>query len=294
MAAPPHRYVSPDEDSGRWLGFPFRDGDIVISARSKSGATWTQMVCALLVFGTRDLPRPLGELSPWLDHLVRPRDDVLADLAKQQHRRFIKTHTPLDGVPLDARATYIVVARNPLDMAVSLYHQGDNIDRGRVRELTGADRSPPLSRPLVRDWLLSWIGADADPRESMDSLPGVMWHLSDAWARREEPNVVLVRYADLSADLDGEMRRLAEQLSITVREAGWPDLVQAATFEEMRGQAEWVVPNQGGILKEPAAFFRCGRSGAGRELLTDDEMAAYEDRVTDLAPSDMLAWLHAG
>ena len=77
-------------------------------------------------------------------------------------------------------------------------------------------------------------------------------------------------------------------VGITVREAGWPDLVQAATFEEMRGQAEWVVPNQGGILKEPAAFFRHGRSGAGRQLLTDDEMAAYEDRVADLAPSAML------
>ena len=62
----------------------------------------------------------------------------------------------------------------------------------------------------------------------------------------------------------------------------------------MRGQAAWVVPNQGGVLKEPAAFFRHGRSGGGRELLTDDEMAAYEARVADLAPSDMLARLHSG
>jgi len=71
-------------------------------------------------------------------------------------------------------------------------------------------------------------------------------------------------------------------------------LVQAATFEAMRGQADWVVPNQGGILRDPACFFRRGRSGAGRELLTDDEMAAYEDRAADLGPSDMLTWLHSG
>src|SRR4030095_14686803 len=114
------RYTSPDEDSARWDGFPFRPGDIVISTRSKSGTTWMQMICALLIFRTPDLPAPLSTLSPWLDWLVTPRDEVYARLEAQQHRRFIKTHTPLDGVPLDPRVTYIVVARHTLDMAVSL------------------------------------------------------------------------------------------------------------------------------------------------------------------------------
>src|ERR1700722_10421330 len=48
--APPVRYRSGDEDSGRWLDFPFRQGDIVISARSKGRKTWMQMTCVLLVF----------------------------------------------------------------------------------------------------------------------------------------------------------------------------------------------------------------------------------------------------
>ena len=60
----PVRYRSPDEDSGRWLDFEYRDGDIVISTCSKSGTTWVQMICALLVFQTPELPAPLGELSP--------------------------------------------------------------------------------------------------------------------------------------------------------------------------------------------------------------------------------------
>ena len=53
---PSRRYRSPEEDSARWSGFPFRDGDIVISTRSKSGTTWMQMICALLVFQTAELP----------------------------------------------------------------------------------------------------------------------------------------------------------------------------------------------------------------------------------------------
>ena len=65
MTAAPRRYRSPDEDSGRWSLFTPRPGDIVISTRSKSGTTWLQMICALLVFQTPDLPAPLARLSPW-------------------------------------------------------------------------------------------------------------------------------------------------------------------------------------------------------------------------------------
>src|SRR3954452_25496488 len=167
MTERPYRYRSADEDSGRWDGFPFRTGDIVISTRSKSGTTWMQMICALLVLQTPELPAPLSKLSPWLDWLRRPLAEVVATLEPQRHRRFVKTHTPLDGLPLDGRATYVVVARHPLDMAVSLYHQGENIDRERMRALTGqsAPEGPPGSRPALHDWLLHWVRAAPDPRE---------------------------------------------------------------------------------------------------------------------------------
>ncbi len=294
MPEQPVRYRSADEDSGRWAGFPFRPGDIVISTRSKSGTTWMQMICALLVFQSPDLPAPLGQLSPWLDFLVTPLDEVLARLDAQQHRRFIKTHTPLDGIPLDPRATYIVVARHPLDLAVSMYHQGDNIDRALMRRLTGQPEPAGPARPRLplREWLLGWIDSGEDPRREMDSLPGVMWHLSDAWARRGEPNVLLAHYDDLSADLAGEMRRLAAGLRITAPEQIWPGLVQAATFEHMRAGASRFVPGNG-VLKSSAAFFRRGSSGAGRELLTGSEYARYLARTARLAPPDLLDWLHS-
>jgi hypothetical protein len=235
VASPPLRYQSPDEDSARWLGFPFRDGDIVISTRSKTGTTWVQMICALLIFRTPGLPAPLAQLSPWLDHLITPREQVIAQLDAQQHRRFIKTHTPLDGIPLDPRASYLVTARH---------------------------------------------------------LRGVMWHLSDAWARRAEPNVSLVHYDGLLADLEGQMRWLAGQLGIAVREETWPALVRAATFESMSRSADAVVPTAG-IFKSNAAFFRRGTSGAGREILSNQEIAAYHARAAQLASPDMLTWLHS-
>jgi aryl sulfotransferase len=291
----PVRYQSAEEDSARWTGFPFRSGDIVISTRSKTGTTWVQMICALLVFQTADLPAPLGRLSPWLDHLVTPKEEVYALLEAQDHRRFIKTHTPLDGIPLDRHATYLVTARHPLDMAVSLYHQGDNIDRERVRQLTGQPEpaAPPARRLPLRDWLLRWIDRDKyPPREDLDSLPGVMWHLCDAWARRGEPNVQLIHYDDLSADLEGQMRRLAAQLGIAVPEPTWPGLVHAASFEQMRAKSSQMV-SAAGVLKSSAAFFRRGTSGAGAEILAPEEIAHYHARAAQLAPPDILAWLNS-
>ena len=288
------RYRSPDEDSARWLDFPFRDGDIVISTRSKSGTTWMQMICALLVFRRADLPAPLAELSPWLDWLVEPVDDVVARLAAQRHRRFVKTHTPLDGIVVDDRATYIVVARHPLDLAVSLYHQGDNLDRDRMRELTGAPRSdrPPPRRPDASAWLRWWIADTADPRQELDSLPGVMMHLTDAWERRAEPNVVLAHYHDLQVDLGGEMRRLAAILGIEVPAESWPSLVEAARFESMRRRADLLAPDPVGVLKDRATFFRHGTSGDGSAMLTDEDLARYHARAAELAPDDLLDWLH--
>lgn len=119
-----------------------------------------------------------------------------------------------------------------------------------------------------------------------------MWHLSDAWSRRDEPNVVLVHYDDLVSDLAGQMRRLAWLLGISVVEDTWPSLVEAATFRRMRERADRLAPDPAGVVRNRVKFFRQGRSGAGRELLTDQELTSYRDRTAELAPPDLLAWLH--
>ncbi|HVW80259.1 MAG TPA: sulfotransferase domain-containing protein [Mycobacteriales bacterium] len=290
----PVRYTSDDEDSARWDGFPFRTGDIVISTRSKSGTTWVQLICLLLVLQTDALTEPLANLSPWLDRTTDPLDGVIDRLDRQTHRRVIKTHTPLDGIPIDRRATYIVVGRHPLDMAVSLYHQGANIDRRRLRELTGQPEptDPPKPRLDVHSWLLRWIERNTPPAEWLDDLPGVLWHIKDAWTRRDANNIVLVHYDDLLGDLEAQIRALAHTLSIEITSDRVSQLARAATFDSMRANHASLVPDHNGILKDSRAFFRQGHSGSGADVLTTDELAHYYDRASSLAPADALRWLH--
>ena len=367
-ATPPEltHYQSPSEDSGRWIGFRFRPGDIVISTPRKTGTTWVQMICALLIFQTPELPDSLWRLSPWLDNVGMPPSAQYDQLAEQQHRRFIKTHTPLDGIPLDPGVSYIVTARHPLDTFVSLCHhseifgeppegfghgpegfgpppggfgpppggfgpppEGFGPPPGRLghppagfgpppplKHPPGQPRppmpggppprpparpllpppaapGPPMSPEMLHDALLDWIGGDDDPRRNLDSLPGVLWHLSDAWARRGRPNVLVVHYDNLLADLEGQMRWLAGRLGIDVPENAWPALVRAATLEHMRDRADSLIPIPPGAVKEAASFFRRGTSGAGREILSDEEMAGYHARAAQLAPPDLLEWLHS-
>jgi hypothetical protein len=105
--------------------------------------------------------------------------------------------------------------------------------------------------------------------------------------------MVLVHYEDLSADLSGEMRRLAARLDITVPEDKWPDLVEAATFKGMQAVADQLQPvpalRQRGVSER---FFRRGSSGEGRALLTEAESALYRARAARIAPPELLAWLH--
>ncbi|MGH9010991.1 MAG: sulfotransferase domain-containing protein [Acidimicrobiia bacterium] len=85
------RYQSFLTDSARWDGFAFRPGDIIISTPAKCGTTWTQMICALLIFQTPELPQSLDRLSPWIEMRLRRRRDVFDLYEAQTHRRFIKS-----------------------------------------------------------------------------------------------------------------------------------------------------------------------------------------------------------
>ena len=130
-------------DSARWERFTFRPGDVVISTPSKCGTTWMQTIVGMLLLDRVDLGAPISTLSPWLDMLIRTDDEVFDLLEPQTHRRFIKTHTPLDGVPRHDEVTYIALIRHPLDVALSNADHFQNERVERVIELRTRAAGPP-------------------------------------------------------------------------------------------------------------------------------------------------------
>jgi hypothetical protein len=300
--APRTRYRSIVADSSRWDGFTFRPGDVVISTPPKCGTTWTQMLCALLIFDGPSFPAPLEQVSPWLDMVIRPLAEVTAALASQTHRRFIKTHTPLDGLPLHPDVTYLVVGRDPRDVAISYEHHIANMDFAHFLELRAAavgnadlaelpERRVPSADPIERFRAFVAGGTQAMP----PTLSSVLYHLDTGWQRRREPNVSLFHYADLQADLAGELLRLARVLGIPCSPERARELATEASLARMRERAADVVPNASrGTWKDVGAFFRSGGTGEWRARLSGADLAAYEARVADLVAPDLAAWAHGG
>ncbi len=298
------RYQSFLTDTARWDGFRFRPGDIIISTPAKCGTTWTQMICALLIFQTPELPRSLDLLSPWLEMRLRRRRDVWDLYEAQTHRRFIKSHTPFDGLPVDERITYICVGRDPRDVALSWNAHMNNLDFDAMFDALGAAIEPddyfeppriPPEFDNLRDAVRYWVDDPTPPEEVAMSLAGLIHHLAGFWAARDRDDVVLLHYDDLQTDLEGEMRRLANRLAIEVPEERWPTLVKAATFDDMRRRATERAPDtQNRIWKSTTDFFHRGTSGQWGDVFDAELAAHYEDRVRELAPPDLAAWLHRG
>lgn len=293
-------------DNLRWDALELRAGDIVISAPPKCGSTWTQRLVSLLVFGGPDLPGRMQEVSPWLDLRVQPIDEVVAALNRQQHRRFIKTHTPLDGLVLDDRVTYLGVGRDPRDAAMSMV-----MDRERIRALHGGGGVPPagpavphheryrppeldLDRDLERspqEVLRYWMERPIMPAEGVVPLATILHHFHTVWQRRDLPNVALFHYADYQADLVGELLRLAAVLGYDLPSGRAQELVEHATLSAMRDRAAQLAPD---VWQPQAPFFRAGGHREWRDVFTPADHERYHERANQLVPQDLLSWAHHG
>src|SRR5574340_877055 len=102
-------------DSTRWSDYKPRAGDVIIATAPKVDTTWMQQIVNLLIFQSAQ-PRTLGQLSPWIDFRFRlPINEQLSLIEAQTHRRFLKSHLPLDALPIYDEVRYIHVARDARD-----------------------------------------------------------------------------------------------------------------------------------------------------------------------------------
>jgi aryl sulfotransferase len=119
-------------DSTIWNDFQFREDDIVISTYAKSGTTWVQQIIGQLLFdGSDDLE--VAKMSPWMDLRVPPKEVKLPAVEAQTHRRFVKTHLPVDALVFSPKAKYIYIGRDGRDVVWSLFNHHFNANEGLVR-----------------------------------------------------------------------------------------------------------------------------------------------------------------
>lgn len=279
-------------NSTNWNGFKFRDDDIIIATYGKSGTTLMQQLVGQLIFKGQEDVSP-AVISPWLDLRAPPKEDLWALLEAQTHRRFIKSHLPLDALVFSPKAKYIYVVRDGRDACFSfhnhhaeaneLWYQFINDTPGRV--------GPPVPpcNPDQLQYFRDWLHNDGVPLWPFFS------HIRSWWEARHLPNVLLVHFADLVSNFPQEARRVAAFLGIAVEEQLWPLIEQHCSLDWMRAHGEKIVPAGGAVFKGGASsFLHKGTNGRWRDVLTAEDVREYEERALKELGPECAAWLAAG
>ena len=273
-------------DSRHWDQYKPRAGDIVIGTAAKVGTTWTQQIVNLLVFQSPE-PRTLGMLSPWLDaRFFAPLEVILPTLEAQDHRRFVKTHLPMDALPLYSEVKYIHTARDGRDAAMSyLNHLNSHTSEAWSRFDAIGLGDPTIGKPMPRP-----------PRTAKDFFHYGFFALeSSYWSQRRADNVLLVHYADLKADLNGEMRRISEYLDIPVNEAIWPSLVEAATFGAMKRDGDRLLAGmEMGFEGGHRSFLHKATNGRWQGEVDETDLTRYRAKIEAALSPSLIGWLEHG
>ena len=290
-------------DSRGWEHYRPRPTDIVIATYPKCGTTWMQRIVGLLVFQTPEA-RPLMAMSPWIDRrFPEPIEAVMARIEAQEHRRFLKSHLPADGLPIYDQVSYIHVARDGRDACLSFHNHLSAftpemlamLDRAGLEDDAVGRPYPRASADAARHFQ-RWLTEGAVPGHE-DGTPAMsFFHFERSWwDERHRDNVILVHHKDLKADLAGEMWRVADFLGIAIPSGIGPELVQAAGFEAMRRDGEALMGNTAAIFQGGSGrFFHKGTNERWRGVFGDDDLALYDAKVTATLSPNCARWVANG
>jgi aryl sulfotransferase len=279
-------------DSTIWNDFDFRDDDIVIATYAKSGTTWVQQIVAQLLFdGAEGLET--AEMSPWMDLRVPPKEVKLPMVEAQTHRRFLKTHLPVDALVFSEKAKYLYIARDGRDVVWSMFNHHANANEFWYDALnnTPGRAGPPIERPpeSVEQYFEDWLDQDGYPWWPF-------WeNIASWWAIRDLPNVRLVHFNNLKRDMPAEIRSLAEFLEIPVDESRWDDIVLHCGFDYMKANAARTVPLGGAFWDGGAeTFIHKGTNGRWGDVLSEEDSRRYEQRAVEELGEECAHWLKTG
>jgi aryl sulfotransferase len=279
-------------DSTIWNDFKFRSNDIVIATYAKSGTTWVQQIVSQLIFnGAEDLE--VAEMSPWLDLRVPPKEVKLPAVEAQFHRRFIKTHLPVDALVFSPEAKYIYIGRDGRDVVWSMYNHHANANDLWYQALndTPGRVGPPIEKPVesIVQYFNEWLDKDGYP----------FWpfweNIQSWWNIRHLPNVLLLHFAKLKEDMPREIKRVAEFLEIDIDPAKWEDILEHCSFDYMKKHSTKSVPLGGAFWDGGSdTFINKGTNNRWKDILPKEDSDRYEKLCEQKLGKEATRWLNTG
>ena len=105
----------------------------------------------------------------------------------------------------------------------------------------------------------------------------------------------MIHFANLKADMPGEIRGIADFLDVPIDESRWDAIVEHCSFDYMKANATKSVPLGGAFWDGGAqAFVYKGSNGRWRDTLTAEDSARYEAKTVEELGEDCARWLGTG
>jgi aryl sulfotransferase len=251
-----------------------------------------QQIISQLVFnGQKGIP--VAEISPWLDLRVPPAEVKLQGVEAQTHRRFIKTHLPVDALVYSPKVKYFYIARDGRDVVWSLYNHHVTANEKWYAALNDTPGlvGPPIGKPVdtVAESYHQWLDQDGYPWWSY-------WeNISSWWNIRHLPNLKLMHFANLKRDMEGEIREVAKFMEIPADSLNWPVILEHCSFDYMKENAAASVP-LGGLFWDGGAksFIHKGNNGRWRDVLSKEDSDKYEKMAVEKLGEACAHWLKTG
>jgi len=255
---------SPQNKQRAFQGYGPTAQDVFVCTYSKSGTNWALQIAHQIAHrGAGDF-RHIHAVVPWpeapMPDLIPLRDESVWRAAPTG-LRVIKTHLESQYVPYSPAAKYIIIARDPKDVFISSYY------------FSAALLAPGTMVP-VDEWLAAFLSDKFQYGSWAEQLAGY-------WAWRTRPNVLILNFAAMKAELPSAVKQVATLMGVELTAAELAQVVQQSTFAQMKAIDYKFVPNKPYPFDRlmPGVMMRRGENGVAAELLTPAQQGQIDHYV---------------
>ena len=197
------------------------------------------------------------DIVPWPDFLPGTSIKLTeTPPASPTGLRVIKTHLAAQSVPVNDAAKYITIIRDPKEVLVSMYHFAP-----QAFAFVGFQTGTPEY----------WVG-----KFLKNQVPGGSWaeHTASWWALGDRPNVYIVAFNHLKADVNGEIDRISEFLGVELSPEQRQQVIEKSSFDYMKAINHKFSPIIGNT--DMPDVIRRGKTGTGSELFSKEQLARVD------------------
>jgi hypothetical protein len=232
-----------------------RSDDVYVVSYPRSGTTWVQMILYQLTTDGEVTFGHVAEVIPYLERAI----DLQRDCDQLPSPRIFKSHFKYKEMKRWP-GKYIYVVRDGEDVMVSYFHFYNTHLRGRCRPLLAYDE-------FVERFLSGRLECGSWFR-----------HVAEWIAAGDRPSILVVRYEELTKDLECVIKKIAAFCGFAIAPRDMPGILERCSFSFMK-RHETKFDHMTEVLWErnflPGSFIRQGSSGTGKVRLTEEQQAKF-------------------